>query len=68
MFTNIQIFRSNFAGCEIFLELNSTDILALCETNLEDLIGSDYFYVRGYLPLIRKDSLTHMHGPLSVLG
>ena len=49
--------------CESFLESNSPDILALCETNLDDSIDSGNFSVRGYLPLIRKDSSTHMHGP-----
>ena len=34
----------------------------LCETNLDDSIGSSNFSVRGYLPLIRKDSSTHIHG------
>ena len=38
------------------------DILALCETNLYDSIDSGNFSVRGFLPLIRKDSTTHMHG------
>ena len=37
-------------------------MLALCETNLDDSIDSGNFCVRGYLPLIRKDSSTHMHG------
>ena len=37
-------------------------MLALCETNLNDSINSGNFSVRGYLPLIRKDSSTHMHG------
>ena len=55
-FTNIQGLRSNFVDCESFLESNSPDILALCETNLDDSIDSDNFSVRGYLPLIRKDS------------
>ena len=41
---------------------NSPDILALCETNLGDSIDSGNFCVRGYLPLIQKDSSTHMHG------
>ena len=35
-----------------FLESNSPDILALCEKNLDDSIGSGNFSVRGYLPLI----------------
>ena len=34
----------------------------LCETNLDDSIDSGNFSVRGYLPLIPKDSNTHMHG------
>ena len=58
---NIRCLRSNF-DCESFLESNSPDILALCETNLDDSIDSGNFFVRGYLPLIRKDSSTHMHG------
>ena len=61
-FTNIRGLRLNFADCESFLESNSPDILALCETNLDDSIDSSNFSVRGYLPLIRKDSSTHMHG------
>ena len=51
----------NFVDCKSFLESNSPDILALCETNLDDLIDSGNFSLRGYLPLIRKDSSTHMH-------
>ena len=61
-FTNIRDLCSNFVDCESFLESNSRDILALCETNLDDSIDSGNFSVRGYLPLIRKDSSTHMHG------
>ena len=61
-FTNIRGLRSNFVDCESFLESNSPDILALCETNLDDSIDSGNVSVRGYLPLIRKDSSTHMHG------
>ena len=59
-FTNIRGLHSNFVDCESFLESNSPDILALCETNLDDSIDSGSFSVRGYLPLIRKDSSTHM--------
>ena len=61
-FTNIRGLRSNFVDCESFLESNSPEILALCETNLDDSIDSGNFFVKGYLPLIRKDSNTHMHG------
>ena len=61
-FMNIRGLCSNFVDCESFLESNSPDILALCETNLDDSIDSGNFSVRDYLPLIRKDSSTHMHG------
>ena len=61
-FMNIWGLHSNFVDCESFLESNSPDILALCETNLDDSIDSGNFSVRGYLPLIQKDSSTHMHG------
>ena len=61
-FTNIWGLHSNFVDCESFLESNSPDILALCETNLDDSIDSGNFSMTGCLPLIQKDSSTHMHG------
>ena len=61
-FRNIRDLHSNFVDRESFIESNSPDILALCETNLDDSIDSGNFSVRGYLPLIQKDSSTHMHG------
>ena len=61
-FTNIRGLRLNFIDCEPYLGSNSPDILALFETILDDSVNSDDFSVRGYLPLIRKDSSTHMHG------
>ena len=51
----------NFVDCESFLESNSPDVLALCETNLGDSIDSGNFSVRGYLPLIREDFSADMH-------
>ena len=51
-FTNIQGLRSNFVDCEPYLESNSPDILALCDTKLNDSIDSGNVSVRGYLPLI----------------
>ena len=51
-FTNISGLYSNFIDCKSFLESNSSDILALCETKLDDSIDSGNFSVRGYLPLI----------------
>ena len=59
---NIWGFLSNFVDCKSFLKSNSPDILALCETNLDDSTDSCNFSVRGDLPLIQKDSSTHMHG------
>ena len=62
IFMNTRGLYSNFVSCESFLESNSPDILALCETNLDYSVGSGNFSVRGYLPSIQKDSSTHMHG------
>ena len=53
-FTNIRGLRSNFVDCESFLESNSPEILALCETNLDDSIDSGNISVRAYLSLIRR--------------
>ena len=50
-----------FCYCKSFLESNSPGVLALCETNLDDSIDPGNFSVRGYLPLIPKDSSTHMN-------
>ena len=59
-FTNIRRLCSKFVDCESFLESNSP-VVALCETNPDDSINSGNFFMRGYLPLIRKDSGTHIH-------
>ena len=59
-FTNIRGFSSNFLECEFFIESNYPDILALCETNLDNSIDSGNLSVRDYLLLIRKDSVTHI--------
>ena len=55
IFTSIQGLPSKFVLCESFLESNSPDSLALCETNVEDSIDSSNFPVRGCLPIIWKD-------------
>ena len=60
-FTDIWDLSYDFVECESFLESNSPDILALCEINLDDSVNSGIFSVRGYLLLIWKDSITHMH-------
>ena len=45
------------------LSLNQTILtLLLCETNVDDSIDSGNFSVSGSLPLVRKDSATHIHG------
>ena len=59
-FTNTWGLHSNFVECESFLESKSHDILALCEANLDESIGLAISL--GYLPLIRKDSITYIHG------
>ena len=61
-FTNIWGLCLNFVDCEFYFQSNSPDILTLCETILDDLIDSGNFSARGYLPLIWKDSSTHLHG------
>ena len=60
-FTNIRGLGPNFVDCQFFLEPNSPDIIALCETNLDESVDSGNFSVRGYFLLIRKDSGTQMH-------
>ena len=60
-FTNIWDLSLNFVGYKSFLESNSPDILTLCKTNLDDSIDSGNFSVRVYLPLVQKNSSTHMH-------
>ena len=42
-FTNIRALHSNFVECEFFFESNSPNILALCETNLDDSVDSGNF-------------------------
>ena len=59
---NIRGLQSSFVEFESFLESNSPDILDLRGTNWDDSIDSGNFSVMGYLPLIRKDSITHIYG------
>ena len=61
-FTNISGLCSNFVDCESLLESNSLDILVLHERHLHCSIDSGNFFLRGYFPLIRKNSSIHMHG------
>ena len=51
-FTNNRGFHSNFVESESLPESNYPDILALCETNLDESVGSGNFSLTGYLPLI----------------
>ena len=46
IFTNIRGLFLNFVDCEYFLESNSPDILAVCETNLDGSIDSGNFFAR----------------------
>ena len=61
-FTNIGVLHSIFVDCKLFLESNSPNILALCETNLNGSIDSGKLFVRGNLPLFWNDSTTHILG------
>ena len=47
--------------CESYFDANLPNILALCKINLEDIVDSNIFIIKGYLPLIHKDSSTYMH-------
>ena len=58
-FTNIRGLRLNFVDCESFLESNTPDILALCETSLHGSIDSGDFFVIGYLSLIFSYAWSH---------
>ena len=62
IFLNICGLPLNFVECDSLPESNSPYILALCETSLDDRVDFGNFSVTGYLPLIWKDSITHMHG------
>ena len=61
-FTYIWGLPSNFVKFESFLESKSSDIIAPCKTNLDDSTDSGNFSAMGHLPLILKDSITHIHG------
>ena len=61
-YTNNGGIRTNFSHVESFLSNSSPDIFALCETNLNPSVSNKNLNVAGYLPLVRKDSSTHMHG------
>ena len=58
-FANIQGLCLKIVECEFFIESNFPEIPALLETNLHD---PGNLSLRGYLPLIQKDSVMHMHG------
>ena len=60
-FANIWGLCSDLVDCKSFLWSNSPSFL-LCERDLDDSTDSGNFSVRGNLPLLRKDSSTHMHG------
>ena len=51
-FTSFWGLRPIFVEPESVIESNSPDVLALCETNLDDSNDFDNFSVKSYLPLI----------------
>ena len=59
--SEMAILRSSFKFCwmQIFAWIKFTDILALCETTLDDSIDSGNFSVRVYLSLIQKNYFVH---------
>ena len=59
---NIWCLLSNFIDSKSFLESNSPDIFALCETSLDDSIDSSNLFARNYLPFVWKYSAIHMRG------
>ena len=61
-FTSIGGLCSNFVECESSLESRSPNILAQCQTNLDDSTDYGNSSVRSYLPITWKDSVTYMHG------
>ena len=63
IFTNIWGFRSNLVECESFIESSSPEILDLSERDWDDSNDCGFFFARGYLPLIWKDSVVHIHSP-----
>ena len=62
IFIDVRGTRFNIVSCESFPESNSTDIFTLLVTNLKDSIDYCNSLRKGYVPLIQKDPLTHMHG------
>jgi len=61
-FGNIRSLRDKFADVESYLHLNKPDIFGLSETALNESVPNSDLIIPGYLPLIRKDSIKHMHG------
>ena len=63
-YSNIRGLRTNFAAVQSFLSTKSPDILALCETGLDESISDREFDVPGFSTLVTKhDHLNrHMHG------
>ena len=58
----------NFVECESFFESNSPDVLALCETNLNDSTDPSHFSVTIYPPLIQKGSIAMEFTPRKFCG
>ena len=60
----LQIFKALLKYCWLWISpwIKPSWHSALRKTNLDDSINPGNFSVRGFLPLIRKDSTTHIHG------
>ena len=67
-FTNIRGLCSNTVGCESFLKSCSTYIIVLYKTNSNDSINSSNITVTGHIPLIWKNSVTHIHNLAVYVG
>ena len=61
VFTNTGGLGSNFVGFQFSLESDSPDICVLCETKSKDSVVSRNLLCMVHVPLVGKDSVTHMH-------
>ena len=59
-FTNIRGVPSNLVDFESYLESNTPEILALCESIWDASTDAGNFFVTDYFTLTQKDSLTHI--------
>ena len=60
VFTNTGGLGSNFVGFQFSLESDSPNICVVCETNSKDSVVSRNLLCMVHVPLVGKDSVTHM--------